>query len=101
MLKKPDFDCAKLGDFYDCGCADDEEDESADRSGSESEVKAVSREDSVESVDSGNISPVEISREPLVLQPLDLALSNMTNSPGIQDHTRWVDIRGVDWPVDT
>lgn len=22
-LKKPDFDCTKIGDFYDCGCADD------------------------------------------------------------------------------
>ncbi|KAI9042301.1 flavin-linked sulfhydryl oxidase ERV2 [Aspergillus affinis] len=24
MLKKPEFDCNKIGDFYDCGCADDE-----------------------------------------------------------------------------
>lgn len=23
-LKKPDFDCAKIGDFYDCGCGDDD-----------------------------------------------------------------------------
>ncbi|KAF2405403.1 FAD-dependent thiol oxidase [Trichodelitschia bisporula] len=23
-LKKPQFDCSKIGDFYDCGCADDE-----------------------------------------------------------------------------
>jgi FAD-linked sulfhydryl oxidase len=23
-LKKPLFDCSKIGDFYDCGCADDE-----------------------------------------------------------------------------
>ncbi|KAJ4394871.1 hypothetical protein N0V93_004091 [Gnomoniopsis smithogilvyi] len=22
-LKKPEFDCTKIGDFYDCGCADD------------------------------------------------------------------------------
>lgn len=22
-LKKPTFDCSKIGDFYDCGCADD------------------------------------------------------------------------------
>ncbi|KAL4869224.1 hypothetical protein BDV12DRAFT_196472 [Aspergillus spectabilis] len=71
MLKKPNFDCQKLGDFYDCGCADDEEDDSADKSGSESEVKAVAREDSV---DNEGISPVEISREPSVFSPLDLAL---------------------------
>lgn len=25
-LGKPIFDCTKIGDFYDCGCADDEED---------------------------------------------------------------------------
>lgn len=23
-LKKDQFDCSKIGDFYDCGCADDE-----------------------------------------------------------------------------
>lgn len=22
-LKKEDFDCSKIGDFYDCGCADE------------------------------------------------------------------------------
>ncbi|KKA18855.1 FAD dependent sulfhydryl oxidase [Rasamsonia emersonii CBS 393.64] len=26
MLNKPIFDCNKLGDYYDCGCADDEDD---------------------------------------------------------------------------
>ena len=25
MLDKPEFDCANLGDFYDCGCNGDEE----------------------------------------------------------------------------
>jgi len=24
-LKKEAFDCSKIGDFYDCGCADDED----------------------------------------------------------------------------
>ncbi|KAH0553386.1 hypothetical protein GP486_006544 [Trichoglossum hirsutum] len=24
-LKKPDFDCSKIGDFYKCGCADEDE----------------------------------------------------------------------------
>lgn len=28
-LKKDIFDCAKIGDFYDCGCGDDETPESA------------------------------------------------------------------------
>jgi FAD-linked sulfhydryl oxidase len=26
-LKKEEFDCSKIGDFYDCGCADDEADD--------------------------------------------------------------------------
>ena len=26
-LKKELFDCSKIGDFYDCGCAEDEKDE--------------------------------------------------------------------------
>jgi len=26
-LKKPMFDCSKIGDFYDCGCAEGEEGE--------------------------------------------------------------------------
>jgi FAD-linked sulfhydryl oxidase len=26
-LKKELFDCSKIGDFYDCGCADDEREE--------------------------------------------------------------------------
>ena len=25
-LKKPLFDCSNIGDFYDCGCAEDEKD---------------------------------------------------------------------------
>lgn len=25
MLDKPEFDCANLGDFYDCGCSGEEE----------------------------------------------------------------------------
>lgn len=29
MLHKDIFDCSKIGDFYDCGCAHDEDDENA------------------------------------------------------------------------
>ena len=25
MLEKPLFDCSKLGEFYDCGCAEEQE----------------------------------------------------------------------------
>lgn len=27
MLEKPEFDCSKLGAYYDCGCAEDEDGE--------------------------------------------------------------------------
>ncbi|KAG5912849.1 hypothetical protein E4U42_001755 [Claviceps africana] len=30
-LKKPQFDCTKIGDFYDCGCGDDKKDKKAKR----------------------------------------------------------------------
>ncbi|KAJ5817520.1 ERV/ALR sulphydryl oxidase [Penicillium robsamsonii] len=33
MLDKPDFDCANLGDFYDCGCGGDEEGAGTSKSG--------------------------------------------------------------------
>ena len=32
-LKKPLFDCLKIGDFYDCGCAEDEDED--DKKGKE------------------------------------------------------------------
>lgn len=30
MLEKPEFDCNNLGEFYDCGCSDEEEDKSGE-----------------------------------------------------------------------
>ncbi|KAL2823759.1 ERV/ALR sulfhydryl oxidase domain-containing protein [Aspergillus cavernicola] len=59
MLKKPAFDCNNLGDFYDCGCGE-EDDEGADHI-SNSGSKSAPRENN-----NGNdtIEPVEISREP-------------------------------------
>ncbi|KAL2861030.1 flavin-linked sulfhydryl oxidase ERV2 [Aspergillus lucknowensis] len=59
MLEKPAFDCNKLGDFYDCGCGDEEDE--AGHSGAESGTKSTPHENSD---DSDAISPVEISREP-------------------------------------
>jgi FAD-linked sulfhydryl oxidase len=35
-LKKDVFDCSKIGDFYDCGCAEDDE---AKKSGKAGELK--------------------------------------------------------------
>lgn len=37
-LKKPLFDCSKLGDFYDCGCGD-EEDKAAAGAGKKADTK--------------------------------------------------------------
>lgn len=31
-LKKPIWDCSNIGDFYDCGCAEDEATASTDKS---------------------------------------------------------------------
>lgn len=60
MLEKPIFDCNNIGDFYDCGCAEDEEGEGAETlKDKKSQSAARDEADSVEA-----ISPVEISREP-------------------------------------
>ncbi|KAJ5092028.1 hypothetical protein NUU61_006898 [Penicillium alfredii] len=40
MLDKPEFDCANLGDFYDCGCADKEEGDSKSGGGKSGEGKS-------------------------------------------------------------
>ncbi|KAK9856676.1 hypothetical protein MYU51_000503 [Penicillium brevicompactum] len=37
MLDKPEFDCANLGDFYDCGCSGEEEEGGKKGSASQSE----------------------------------------------------------------
>ncbi|KAG6034334.1 hypothetical protein E4U40_004014 [Claviceps sp. LM458 group G5] len=37
-LKKPQFDCTKIGDFYDCGCGDDKKDKNKEKSKSEEEI---------------------------------------------------------------
>jgi hypothetical protein len=63
MLHKPEFDCNKLGDFYDCGCGDEQkegENETAEIG------EKTAREDNGTS---DTISPVEISREPSVYHP--------------------------------
>ena len=56
MLKKPIFDCNKIGDFYDCGCAKDEEVEDEN-----DELKGRSHVDSKESGATGQ--HFEISKE--------------------------------------
>jgi FAD-linked sulfhydryl oxidase len=44
-LKKPLWDCSNIGDFYDCGCAEDEKDKDKKKgAGGKEEVKKI-RED--------------------------------------------------------
>ena len=51
---KPLFDCNNIGDFYDCGCADDEEtkapSDKAAKVGKKEESVEISKEGSVKSV---------------------------------------------------
>ncbi|KAL4874634.1 FAD dependent sulfhydryl oxidase Erv2 [Aspergillus karnatakaensis] len=76
MLKKPTFDCAKIGDFYDCGCAEDPDDDAEGGSGSVKTNEGTGdRTEVTRSEDAApdavavghtveSITPVEISREP-------------------------------------
>ncbi|GMF77086.1 unnamed protein product [Aspergillus oryzae] len=61
MLKKPIFDCNKIGDFYDCGCAKDEDTEDENE-----ELKSRSHVDSKESDDIATSQRFEVSKEPWV-----------------------------------
>jgi hypothetical protein len=61
MLEKPEFDCSKLGAYYDCGCAEDEE--------SGGEGKGKGKGDAATSTDTKHDPAhdhlaVEISKEP-------------------------------------
>ncbi|KAI9924057.1 hypothetical protein MW887_007296 [Aspergillus wentii] len=60
MLEKPQFDCTKIGDFYDCGCGDDEESDTGE-GGLQSKSQAAQNKG--ENHDSDLIPPVEISKE--------------------------------------
>lgn len=68
MLEKPLFDCNKIGDFYDCGCAVDDE-EAAGASGekhSETGAEKGQGESAHQQTghdDKGGMPPVEISKE--------------------------------------
>jgi hypothetical protein len=51
-LDKPQFDCTKIGDFYDCGCGDDKK-EKADPDAKGGEVKKATRDAGHEATFSG------------------------------------------------
>ncbi len=56
-LKKELFDCSKIGDFYDCGCADDEKGEK------KNQVKSVNEVAHTESEDSARKPQLELERD--------------------------------------
>lgn len=68
MLEKPEFDCNNLGEFYDCGCSDDEEGDGKGSSESKSKDghSATTRGDASHSesqTDAHDHLAVEISKE--------------------------------------
>lgn len=65
MLEKPEFDCNNLGEFYDCGCSEDEEDEGASGEGKNKDGhSATTRGDaSASHPDTHDHLAVEISKE--------------------------------------
>lgn len=60
MLRKPEFDCNNIGDFYDCGCAEDEK-----AAGDKEKSQAENHQKKDHEGDA--ITPVEIHKEPSVV----------------------------------
>lgn len=80
MLEKPEFDCNNLGEFYDCGCSGDEEEQG---DGGESKNKdghsAATRGDAPQShSDLHDHLAVEISKEASVSRPDSALVSPMS-----------------------
>lgn len=66
MLHKPVFDCTKIGDFYDCGCADEDE-ELEEKKGEKSHAGQTTQGKATghnKDQDWEDIGAVEISKEP-------------------------------------
>lgn len=64
MLDKPEFDCNNLGEFYDCGCSDDEEQGSGGESTNKETHSTATRGDTPSSHnDLHDHLAVEISKE--------------------------------------
>lgn len=63
MLDKPEFDCNNLGEFYDCGCSDDEEGSGGESTNKEAQSTAHSGDTSSSHNDLHDHLAVEISKE--------------------------------------
>lgn len=69
MLEKPEFDCNNLGEFYDCGCAGDEEEGEGDSGEGKNKDgrSGATRADALQpKPDRHDHLAVEISKEALV-----------------------------------
>jgi len=64
MLKKPTFDCNALGDFYDCGCGDDEKDKSRIARGEDRDSQEQKKVDPATDDGKDAFPLVEITKEP-------------------------------------
>ncbi|PGH34119.1 hypothetical protein GX50_03082 [[Emmonsia] crescens] len=74
MLHKDIFDCSKIGDFYDCGCAHDDEDDGDGKKGQDGKKKSI-------------INPMEGANDPVSGKEMDESLKNKISQNGRQIST--------------
>jgi FAD-linked sulfhydryl oxidase len=62
---KPDFDCTNIGDFYDCGCSDDEDGKPADpkEKGEMSDVSKTKLVQDGRDLNLDHFKPVQIAKD--------------------------------------
>ena len=68
-LKKELFDCSQIGDFYDCGCGDDEEVGKTLPPGEKEDMDERTKIKLTQNgrhIDSDRFKPVQIAKEPLM-----------------------------------
>ena len=65
-LNKPEFDCSKIGDFYDCGCAEDEKDKIAEEGKAATDYGTAEKEERETARSSSSHQPgdLRVVREP-------------------------------------
>ncbi|KAG5976517.1 hypothetical protein E4U58_003349 [Claviceps cyperi] len=71
-LKKPQFDCTKIGDFYDCGCGDDKKDKNKEKGKSQEEIDKGHGQ-------AKNHNQDKVKREGLVEKSTALGLDRLVN----------------------
>ncbi|PYH40831.1 flavin-linked sulfhydryl oxidase ERV2 [Aspergillus saccharolyticus JOP 1030-1] len=86
MLEKPQFDCNNIGDFYDCGCAKDEEEVEEEGATGNKDLPDARRDADSD----GTPFPVEINREPFVLLSYPMIMDTLLTelAPGLLEDER-------------